>query len=614
MMLTQTSPNFGDQIGRYRLLAELARGGMGIVYVAAAQGPAGFQKVVALKELQPELVRDSEFLTMFLEEARIAARLNHPNIVQTIDVSESDGRHFIAMEYLEGRSLYQVLRRFAPKGGFPLHLSLSVIRDALNALDYAHELADSDGRRLGFVHRDMSPHNIFVTFDGHSKVIDFGIAKARDSAVETKTGVLKGRTHYMAPEQLTHQADRRTDIFAVGAILFEIVAGRRLWKGLGEIEILGRLLRGDIPSLETVRTVIPGPIFDICKKALSASPADRYATAAEMRDALDEYLWQSGGIPRPKEIAEALVAEFGPERQKHREIIDRALSRLGEGQKGRLEALAIAQEPSTRSPMPSAIARVPTGVYAAQPEAPPPNLTQPILDRVLAFARGHRLVVGSAVVLVLMAITAAIVLSHDRPPPVSSVAVVAPAPPTPAPAPAPRPAAAPVVAAAAAAPTQKMIDTIELSIAVSPSHAQVLIDGEVMPSNPFLGRFPRSTAMHRIRAVAPGFEPRERLVSFADNVLLDLSLTPKPTPATKHEPPVVRVETTPPPSRRSESRARVNHPPPPPPPRPATPPAPVAAPPPPPPPRSTAPADISPRPEGPRRRSIDATNPYGDDK
>src|SRR4051812_19204287 len=206
MMLTQANPSFGDHVGRYRLLAELARGGMGIVYVAAAQGPAGFTKLVALKELQPELVRDAEFLTMFLEEARMAARLNHPNIVQTIDVSDADGRHFIAMEYLEGRSLYQVLRRFAAKGGFPLRLALSVIRDALSALDYAHELADAEGRRLAFVHRDMSPHNVFVTYDGHSKVIDFGIAKARDSSLETKTGVLKGRTHYMAPEQLTHQA------------------------------------------------------------------------------------------------------------------------------------------------------------------------------------------------------------------------------------------------------------------------------------------------------------------------------------------------------------------------------------------------------------------------
>jgi serine/threonine-protein kinase len=166
----------GETIGRYRLIGEIARGGMGIVYVAEALGPAGFSKLVALKELRPDLCQDVDFLTMFLDEARMAARLNHPNIVQTNDVNECEGRHLIAMEYLEGRSLYHVLQRFAPKGGFPQRMLLAVLRDVLDALDYAHELSDVDGKLLGFVHRDISPHNIFVTFEGHTKVIDFGIA------------------------------------------------------------------------------------------------------------------------------------------------------------------------------------------------------------------------------------------------------------------------------------------------------------------------------------------------------------------------------------------------------------------------------------------------------
>ncbi|MDB4971396.1 MAG: serine/threonine protein kinase, partial [Myxococcales bacterium] len=249
--------SLGDVVGRYRLLGEMARGGMGIVYLAAAQGPAGFSKLVALKELRPDLVEDQEFLTMFLEEARMAARLNHPNIVQTNDVDESHGRHFIAMEYLEGRSLYHVLKRFARRGGFPQRMALSVLRDVLSALDYAHELGGFDGKPLGFVHRDVSPHNVFLTFDGHTKVIDFGIAKARDSSLETKAGVLKGRVNYMAPEQLTRHADRRADIFSVGAVLFEILSGRRLWQGMGEIEILAALTRGEIPSLQAVRPDTP---------------------------------------------------------------------------------------------------------------------------------------------------------------------------------------------------------------------------------------------------------------------------------------------------------------------------------------------------------------------
>src|SRR5256714_1126993 len=270
MLMTHTDHSLGDVVGRYRLLGEMARGGMGIVYVAAAQGPAGFSKLVALKELRPDLVEDDEFLTMFLEEARMAARLNHPNIVQTNDVDESHGRHFIAMEYLEGRSLYHVVKRFGTRGGFPQRMALSVLRDVLSALDYAHELTGFDGKPLGFVHRDVSPHNIFLTFEGHTKVIDFGIAKARDSSLETKTGVLKGRANYMAPEQLLRRADRRSDIFSVGAVLFEVLSGRRLWQGMGEIEILAALTRGEIPSLHAVRPDTPAALVQICHQALAA--------------------------------------------------------------------------------------------------------------------------------------------------------------------------------------------------------------------------------------------------------------------------------------------------------------------------------------------------------
>src|SRR5215475_12192859 len=331
--------SLGDAVGRYRLIGEVARGGMGIVYVAAAQGPAGFSRLVALKELRPDLVEDEEFLTMFLEEARMAARLNHPNIVQTNDVDECDGRHFIAMEYLEGRSLYHVVKRFGARGGFPQRMALSVLRDVLSALDYAHELTGFDGKPLGFVHRDVSPHNIFLTFEGHTKVIDFGIAKARDSSLETKTGVLKGRANYMAPEQLTRKADRRSDIFSVGAVLFEVLSGRKLWQGMGEIEILAALTRGEIPALHSVRPETSPALVHVCQKALAFLFKDPFATAAEMRDALDQNLWATGGAPRHRDISDALMQEFDGDRQRVRAHIEGALFRLQAGENGRLEAL-----------------------------------------------------------------------------------------------------------------------------------------------------------------------------------------------------------------------------------------------------------------------------------
>ena len=350
MLMAHTDHALGDVVGRYRLLGEMARGGMGIVYVAAAQGPAGFSKLVALKELRPDLVEDEEFLTMFLEEARMAARLNHPNIVQTNDVDEYHGRHFIAMEYLEGRSLYtrrQALRRarrLSPADG------ASVLRDVLSALDYAHELTGFDGKPLGFVHRDVSPHNIFVTFEGHTKVIDFGIAKARDSSLETKTGVLKGRANYMAPEQLTRRANRRSDIFSVGAVLFEVLSGRRLWQGMGEIEILAALTRGEIPALHAVRPETPGGAA--CSLRAGAGGAARRSLRHRGGDARRARPAPVGdgrraAPPRHRRRAGAGVRRRAAAGARaHR---GGALSRSQAGESGRLEALDI-RDPRDAAP------------------------------------------------------------------------------------------------------------------------------------------------------------------------------------------------------------------------------------------------------------------------
>ena len=206
-------------VGKYRFLVELGSGGMGDVFLAVAQGPKGFNKLQVIKRLRPELAQDPEFLAMFLNEARIAARLNHPNVVQTNEVSEHEDEYFIAMEYLEGRSLYAILKRAissspknAPPQRMPLAFHLHTLAEACEGLHYAHELRDFDGTPLELVHRDCSPQNIFVTYDGEAKVLDFGIAKAADSATYTRTGVLKGKVPYMAPEQLDGGRDRHPPV------------------------------------------------------------------------------------------------------------------------------------------------------------------------------------------------------------------------------------------------------------------------------------------------------------------------------------------------------------------------------------------------------------------
>jgi eukaryotic-like serine/threonine-protein kinase len=613
-----TTPSLGDSIGRYRLIAELARGGMGIVYVAASQGPGGFSKLVALKELKPELAEDTDFLAMFLDEARIAARLNHPNIVQTNDVDVHDGRHFIAMEYLEGRSLQHVQKRFLPKGGLPQRVVLTVLRDVLAALDYAHELSDADGRLLGFVHRDISPHNLFLTFDGHSKVIDFGIAKARDSSLETKTGVLKGRVTYMAPEQLAHAADRRSDLFSVGVILAEAVMGHRLWQGLNDMEVLSRLVRNEIPPVNAPG--VPAQLLELCRKALQPRADDRYQTAALMRDAVDEYLWTQGGSPKPREISAVLMREFEAERKRRRELVEAALQRLSAGEGGRLTTLAAPDgreaESETHRPSVSpiaSIARRRASVVTALPP-PPPLHDEPALlmtlpdDEVRAIALGParaqgRWIYAAAGGLVLLGVVAALLLPRAAPPPPEDPLLSSKR-------------EAPVVAAPLvrqiAAPAQNPAPaTIVLSVGVAPAGAQLTIDDQPVPSNPFVGRFPRGAEWHRVRATAPGYQTRERLVSFEDNVMIDLTLPPRaptlppPRHESSHHADLRRADPPPPFQRRAD---------PPPPVRPApleaaAPPAAALAP-----ARATA-ADISPRSpaDPPRRRAIDATNPYGDE-
>jgi serine/threonine-protein kinase len=320
------------QVGRYRLIAELAHGGMGDVYLGVAQGPAGFSKLMVIKMLRPALADDEQFLAMFLEEARLAARLNHPNIVQTVEVGNEGRRYFLAMEYLEGQSLQRLRQRVAKEHPFPLGPHLRIIVEALNGLHYAHELVDIDNRALGIVHRDATPHNVFVTYDGQVKVVDFGIAKAMDSSLETRTGELKGKVAYMPPEQASAQrVDRRADVFALGVMVWEAAVGRRLWKGLNEVAIMHELLTGHIPSPREVDPRVPPELDAICRRALATSADDRYATAADFAADLERFLANIGDRTTSRDIATITATAFAADRRELREIIDNQLRTLRSG-------------------------------------------------------------------------------------------------------------------------------------------------------------------------------------------------------------------------------------------------------------------------------------------
>ena len=301
---------------KYELLARLDRGGMADVYLALHRGPNDFKKLIVLKCLRAVSGHEALCRSMFADEANLAARLNHPNVVQTYETGEIDGRPVMAMEYLEGQSLARL--RDAAKA-IDVRRAVRIVCEALAGLHHAHELRDFDGMPLDVVHRDVGPQNIFVTYDGIVKLLDFGVAHTEMPARErTQIGLLKGKFSYMAPEQTTGEAlDRRTDLFSVGIVLWELIAGRRLFSGT-PVQKLQSLLHESIPALSSVQPGVDPALARIVTRALEKERAKRYATAEAMRVELEQYLSQSGPPVRSDDIARLMLAHFTVERHELR--------------------------------------------------------------------------------------------------------------------------------------------------------------------------------------------------------------------------------------------------------------------------------------------------------
>jgi serine/threonine-protein kinase len=276
-------------LGRYALYSEIASGGMASVHIGRLMGPVGFSKTVAIKRMHPQFAKDPEFVSMFLDEARLAARIRHPNVVSTLDIVATDGELFLVMEYIEGESLARLrtaLRhdnaKLAPAQ------AVSILAGALHGLHAAHEARNERGEPLDIVHRDISPQNVLVGIDGIPRVLDFGVAKATGRAQTTRDGRLKGKMAYMAPEQLeSRKVDRRTDVWAAGVVLWEALTMRRLFKGDNDVEVFGKVLRSEIPAPSTIASDVPAALDRVVLKSLERNPEDRFATAREMARALE---------------------------------------------------------------------------------------------------------------------------------------------------------------------------------------------------------------------------------------------------------------------------------------------------------------------------------------
>lgn len=483
---------------KFSLLAELGRGGMATAYLAAIQGPGGFNKLVVVKRLRPALASEADFLRMFLEEARLSARIDHPNVVHTTEVGFDGEHHFIAMEFLDGQSLESIVRRLAKRQkeqagegdgdgeaagelDMPLKFHLHIITQMLQGLDFAHELKDFDGNALNVVHRDVSPHNVMVTYEGHVKLLDFGIAKAADSSGDTRTGVMKGKCAYMPAEQFGgKQIDRRADVFAVGVILWQALAGRRLWKGLSDAEIFQRVATGNIPTPSSVREV-PVELDEICMKALALRPADRFSSAAEFQAAIDSYVASHSELrTTSKELGKFVADLFTDKRAKLKSVIEAELGKVGQERSALIPVLGAPTSASGGS-----------GGYSPSPAH---SLTAPLPEMPRSKARlwalGALAMLAAAVIVVMLG------------------------------------RGAKETSTQAAATTSEA--SCNVTIRVTPPDAKIFLDDAPLDANPATTTLPRNAIKHKVRGEAPGYTTKSEWIAIEGaRLTIDLTLDPE---------------------------------------------------------------------------------------
>jgi len=303
------------RFGKYLLVEKLATGGMAQLYRAKIIGVEGFEKFIAIKQILPHLAHEEELITSFIDEAKLAALLNHQNVVQIYDFGSMENSYFITMEFLYGKDLRGVNTKAREKGS-PVNLenALYLISKVCAGLDYAHNLKDFQGKSLNIIHRDISPQNVFLTYQGDVKIVDFGIAKAASQSTITQVGMIKGKVAYMSPEQAAGKViDHRSDIFATGILLYELVAGGRMFKGDDTLQILSKVREAEFTPLGTLKTGLPDKLYDIVAKALAKEPEDRYQSCADMQADIEECIFRLNLRPSGRSLAEYLKLLFAEE-------------------------------------------------------------------------------------------------------------------------------------------------------------------------------------------------------------------------------------------------------------------------------------------------------------
>jgi len=467
---------------------------MARVFVAVSSGLAGFNKLVVLKVLRDELHETQSSLDMFLAEARLAARMNHPNIVQTLEVGEDGGRYFICMEYLEGQTLGRLMKKTIDSP-LPLAARLELICQVLEALTYMHGFTDPDGTPLSLVHRDISPNNIFVTFDGSAKVLDFGVAKATGVSHATEAGMFKGKLGYAAPEQILGNSEQRSDVFAVGVLLWELLAYRRLSQDRTQQEIVQARMAGVDPELMKQALGVPVELLQICTRAAATRIEDRYASALEMRDALRGYIRANNLEFTAEQLRGVLDDLYANERSEVRRLVDQRMKQANLGD----------DHPSFGGQMIPVAPAVLGGLGGATLTG---NASYVLPPTPHSKGKWIAALVGVAA---LAGVGGRLLSSSNGSAPAAQ--------PTPA-----APSVSAELRSAELRSAGAQPKPITVKIAASPPDTEILLDGAKLDTNPFLGQFPKDASLHRLELRCVGRVTEARMIRLDQDLDLLIAL------------------------------------------------------------------------------------------
>ncbi|MDA3862684.1 MAG: serine/threonine-protein kinase [Deltaproteobacteria bacterium] len=315
------------EFGKYILLDRVAIGGMAEIFRAKISGAAQFEKVMVIKRIHPNMSDDKEFISMFIDEAKIVGQLNQQNIAQIFELGRIEGHHFIAMEYIWGKDLLQILTKFKKAKAFMnAYQAAFITKNICGALDYAHKKKNSEGELMNIIHRDVSPQNILVSYNGEVKIIDFGIAKARNRSSHTAAGVLKGKFGYMSPEQVRGlPLDHRSDIFAIGTLLYEMLTSRPLFVGKSDLDVLEKVRNVEVPPPKKINPRIPDKLVEIIEKALTKDVEERYQWASDMQDELEMFLHSTDPVYSSKRLSMWMKKVFSEELKNEQDSLEKML-------------------------------------------------------------------------------------------------------------------------------------------------------------------------------------------------------------------------------------------------------------------------------------------------